>query len=81
MSGIARYDERNNKLIVIRKGENIERLIPCTNFNPKGGDKYFGVEINGDEIYLLVGPKNNPRPNKKFIYKFSSLTGGGSKTI
>lgn len=80
MDGIARYDERNNRLIVIRKGENSERHIPCTNFNPNG-DKYFGVETNGDEIYLLVGPINGSRPNRKIIYKFSSLGGGGSKSI
>ena len=80
MSGIARYDESKNCLIVVRKGESLERTIRCTNFNP-GSYKYFGLETNGDEIYLLVGPKQNSRPNKKFIYKFSSLSGGSSKSI
>ncbi len=80
MDGIARYDERNNRLIVTRQGENSERYIPCTNFNPNA-DKFFGVETNGDEIYLLVGPANNARANRKIIYKFSSLGGGGSKSI
>lgn len=81
MSALARYDQSKNRLIVMRKGENIERYIPCNNFNPNGGDKFFGVEVNGDEIYLLVGPKTNSRPNKKIIYKFSSLSGGSSKSI
>ncbi|OZA15592.1 MAG: hypothetical protein B7Y05_03150 [Polynucleobacter sp. 24-46-87] len=80
MNGIARYDDRNNRLIVVRNGENMERYIPCTNFNPNS-DKYFGIETNGDEIYLLVGPANNSRPNRKIIYKFSSLGGGASKSM
>ena len=69
--GIARYDERSNT------GENSERKIKCTNLNPKSV-KVFGVQVDGDEIWVLTGPKTNSRPNRKYIYKFSSLSGGRS---
>ena len=79
-SGIARYDERSNSLFVIRDGENRERKIKCTNLNPKAV-KVFGVQMEGDEIWVLTGPKTNSRPNRKYIYKFSSLSGGSSKGL
>jgi hypothetical protein len=79
-SGIARYDERSNTLIVVRPGENSERKIRCTNLNPKALN-VFGVEVHGDEIWVLTGPKSNRRPNRKYIYKFSSLSGGSSKSL
>ena len=79
-SGIARYDERSNSLFVIRDGENRERKIKCTNLNPKAV-RVFGVQVEGDEIWVLAGPKTNSRPNRKYIYKFSSLSGGSSKSL
>ena len=79
-SGIARYDERSNSLFVIRDGESRERKIKCTNLNPKAV-KVFGVQVEGNEIWVLTGPKTNSRPNRKYIYKFSSLSGGSSKGL
>ena len=78
--GIARYDERSNILFVIRPGENRERKIKCKNLNPKAV-KVFGVQVAGDEIWVLTGPKTNNRPNRKYIYKFSSLSGGSSRSL
>ena len=73
--GIARYDERSNSLFVIRPKENRERRIRCTKLNPKAV-KVFGVQIDGNEMWVLTGPKTNSRLNRKYIYKFSSLSGG-----
>ena len=78
--GIARYDEKTNMLYMIRPGENTERKIKCTNLNPRAV-KVFGVQVQGDEIWVLTGPKNNSRPNRKYIYFFSSLSGGRSKSL
>ncbi len=78
--GIARYDERTNSLIVIRPNENSERKIKCTNLNPNAV-KVFGVQVEGNEIWVLTGPKTNSRPNRKYIYKFSSLSGGSSRGL
>jgi len=78
--GIARYDEKTNMLYVIRPGENTERKIKCTNLNPRSV-KVFGVQVQGDEIWVLTGPKTNSRPNRKYIYFFSSLSGGRSKSL
>jgi hypothetical protein len=44
-------------------------------------DRVFGLEIDGDDIWLLIGPKNNQRPNRKINYKFSSLSGGSSRGL
>lgn len=79
-SGIARYDERSNTLLVIRPGENSEWKIKCTNLNPRSV-KVFGVQVEGNEIWVLTGPKTNSRPNRKYIYLFSSLSGGRSKGL
>jgi len=79
-TGIARYDESSNTLYVIRPGENRERKIKCTNLNPRSV-KVFGVQVEGDEIWVLTGPKTNSRPNRKYIYFFSSLSGGRSKSL
>ena len=79
-TGIARYDERTNTLFVIRPGENSERKIKCRNLNPRAV-KVFGVQVEGDEIWVLTGPKTNSRPNRKYIYKFSSLSGGSSRSL
>ena len=78
--GIARYDECSNSLFVIRPGENSERKIRGTNVNPKSV-KIFGVQVEGDEIWVLTGPKTNSRHNRKDIYKFSSLSGGSSRSL
>jgi len=80
MSGFAVYDASNNRLDVIRPNETTTRHIKCNNLNPSA-DKVFGVEISGDEIWVFVGPHNNSRPNKKYIYFFSSLSGGSSRSI
>jgi hypothetical protein len=78
--GIARYDEKTNTLFVIRPNEKGERKIKCRNLNPRAV-KVFGVQVKGDEIWVLTGPKTNSRPNRKYIYKFSSLSGGSSRSI
>jgi hypothetical protein len=77
--GLAMYDAANNRLQVVRPGESITRYIPCMNLRPQS-DKVFGVQVNGDEIYVLVGPHRNSRPNKKILYNFSSLSGGSSSS-
>lgn len=79
-AGYAIYNPNRNQLDVIRPGENTTRHISCTNLNP-AAVKVHGVQINGDEIWVLVGGHTNPRPNRKLIYKFSSLSGGGSTLI
>jgi hypothetical protein len=75
--GLAIYDESTNRLEVVRPGESSTRYIPCTNLRP-AELHVFGVQVEGDEIWVLVGPKNNQRPNRKIIYRFSSLSGGSS---
>ena len=79
-SGYAIYDPAGNRLEVIRPGESMKRYIPCTNIRPPH-DKVHGVQIDGDDIWVFVGPSTNPRPNRKFLYRFSSLSGGSSRTI
>ena len=78
--GYAIYDPSGNRLEVIRPGENSKRYIPCTNLRPQS-DKVHGVQVEGDRIWVLVGPHSNPRPNRKFLYLFSSLSGGGSRSL
>jgi len=56
------------------------RYIPCTNLNP-AAMKVHGVQIQGDEIWVLVGPLVNPRPNRKIVYRFTSLSGGASSSL
>ncbi len=75
--GYAIYDSNKNQLEVIRPGENMTRYIHCTNLNPSAV-KVHGVQISGDEIWVLVGPRTNPRPNRKFVYRFSSLANSGN---
>ncbi len=79
-TGYAIYDENKNQLEITRPGENTTRYIRCTNLNPSAV-KVHGVQVSGDEIWVLVGPHSNPRPNRKFIYRFSSLSGGSSTSI
>ena len=67
--GYALYDESTNSLEVMRPGENMTRRIPCTNLNPSS-NRVHGVQIHGDEIWVLVGPPTNPRPNRKYVYRF-----------
>lgn len=78
--GFALYDAANNRLEVIRPGESVTRYIPCQNLRPEM-HKVHGVQVDGDEIWVFVGPPTNSRPNMKFIYRFSSLTGGASKML
>lgn len=79
-SGYATYDPQKNQLQIVRSNESLKRYILCTNFRPNQ-EQVFGVEVHGDEIWLLVGPLNNQRPNRKYIYRFSTLSGGGSSGI
>lgn len=78
--GYAIYDPNQNRLEVVRPGENNTRYIPCTNLNPNS-DRVFGVQIEGDEIWVLVGPKQNQRPNRKIGYRMSSLNGGYGRML
>lgn len=80
MSGYAYYNESNNSLEVVRPNESTTRYIKCHNLN-LNNERVFGVEIHEDEIWVITGPLNNPRPNKKFIYYFSSLSGGASRGL
>ena len=78
--GYAVYDERSNRLEVVRPNETTTRYIRCNNLRPEQ-ERVFGVQIMGDEIWVLTGPSNNQRPNKKLIYSFSSLSGGASRGL
>ena len=78
--GYAIYDGNRNRLEIVRPNESMTRYIPCTNLRPEQ-ERVFGVQIMGDEIWVLTAPHNNQRPNKKFIYSFSSLSGGSSRVI
>jgi len=78
--GYAIYDGNRNRLEIVRPNESMTRYIPCTNLRPEQ-ERVFGVQIMGDEIWDLTAPHNNQRPNKKFIYSFSSLSGGSSRGI
>jgi hypothetical protein len=73
--GYAQYDATHNRLEIVRPGENCTRYINCTNLNPRS-DRVFGVQVDGDEIWVLVGPVQNQRPTRKIGYRFSSLNGG-----
>ena len=75
--GLAIYNESTNELEVTRPGQIQRFKIKCTNLDPKQL-KVYGVEIHGDEIWVLTSPKTNSRPTRKYIYKFSSLNGGAS---
>ena len=79
-AGYAVYDALANRLEVIRPGESIKRQIPCLNIRP-ASDTVQGVQIDGDEIWVLVGPKGNTRPDRKVRYQFSPLKEGGSRLL
>ena len=72
------FPEESCGLLVIVKGR--KRYIPCTNLRPQS-DKVHGVQVNGDDIWVLIGPMTNPRPNRKILYRFSSLSGGSSRSL
>ena len=78
--GYAIYDASKNRLEVVRPNESMTRYIPCNNLRPEQ-ERVFGVQIMDDEIWVLTAPHNNQRPNKKFIYSFSSLSGGSSRGL
>lgn len=78
--GYAIYDASKNRLEVIRPNESVTRYIHCNNLRPEQ-ERVFGVQVMGDEIWVLTAPHNNQRPNKKFIYSFSSLSGGSSSGL
>lgn len=68
------YDPGLNRLGGVGPGENSTRYISCINLHPKN-DRVFGVQIDGDEIWVPVGPHQNQRRNRKIGCLFSSLTG------
>jgi hypothetical protein len=80
ITGMALYDQVNNRLEVTRKGEPLKRYIPCTNIRPPH-DKVHGIQVDGDDIWVLVGSSTSPKPNRKFLYRFSSLSGGSSRSF
>ena len=80
VDGYAVYDESSNRLEVVRPNETTTRYIRCNNLRPEQ-ERVFGVQVMGDEIWVLTGPRNNQRPNKKLIYSFSSLSGGASRGL
>lgn len=75
LQGTARYIQSGNELEVVRPGEVHSRRIRCINLDPNEVN-VFGVQIEDDEIWVLAGPTNNQRPDRKYVYRFSSLTGG-----
>ena len=79
-TGHAIYDETRNRLEVVRSRENTTRYIKCVNLYPKSL-RVFGVQIDGDDIWVLIGPHQNARPNRKIGYRFSSLSGGHSTVL
>ena len=76
-SGTAVYDASRNELKVFRESDASNRTIRCTNLNPKK-DLVKGVQVEGDEIWVLTNTNTYDRPNRKFIYNFKSLSGGAS---
>ena len=78
-TGVARYVAETNELEVIRPGESMARRIRCTNLNPRSV-KVWGVEVHDDAIWVLTSPTTNQRPNRKYVYSFRSLSGGGSSS-
>ena len=78
--GHAIYDQTRNRLEVVRAGENFTRYINCVNLEPKSV-RVFGVQIDGDEIWVLVGPNQNQRANRRIGYRFSSLSGGHGSAL
>jgi hypothetical protein len=79
-TGLANYDEESNSLDVLRPGEGFTRRIPCYNIIPQN-ERVFGVQVSGDDIWVFVGPKNNPRPDARVRFQFSSLSGGGREYL
>jgi hypothetical protein len=77
---LARFDSALNSLIVVRRGESFERQIRCLNLSSLR-HKVFGIEINGDAIDLMVGPRFSRRPDRRIRYFFSSLSGGSTHPI
>lgn len=75
--GTAVYDASRNELKVFRASDASNRTIRCTNLNPKR-DLVKGVQIEGDEIWVLTNTNTYDRPNRKFIYSFKSLSGSSS---
>jgi hypothetical protein len=78
--GYATYIADTNELEIVRSGESMRRRIHCTNIDPRSV-KVHGVTVEGNEIWVFTGPVSNPRPNRKVLYLFSSLSGGSSRSI
>ncbi|HRJ94987.1 hypothetical protein [uncultured Thiothrix sp.] len=78
--GQALYNQKDNCLNVIRPSEHIKRHINCSNINPEKMKVHY-VEVDGDDIWVFVSAHSNSRPDRKVLYHFSSLSGGGSRTI
>ncbi len=77
IGGTAIYNVATNELEVFRASDSSNRTIICTNLNPSR-DLVKGVQVVGDEIWVLTNTNKNDRPNRKFIYSFRSLSGGSS---
>lgn len=77
IGGTAVYNPNTNELEVFRASDSSNRTIRCTNLNPNR-DYVKGVQVEGDEIWVLTSANKNGRPSRKFIYSFISLSGGAS---
>lgn len=78
-SGHAIFNPLHRRLEVLRNGESTIRYISCHNIPTDA--KVFGVTVDGDEIFLMVGNSTSARPSYKIIYRFSSLSGGNSISL
>lgn len=79
-AGHAFYDKTRNRLGVVRSEQHTTRVIRCVNLYPKSL-RVFGIQIDGDEIWVCVGSHQSDRPNRKIGYRFSSLSGGGGRAL
>jgi len=61
------WDERSGELTIIRdSGQKYVKKQPMVT---AGSHKVFGVTTVGNEVHVLTGPKQNPKPNRRV--KFS----------
>lgn len=78
--GYATYDTVKHQLAVVRPGEGHTRYLTMSNFRPES-DRVFGVQVSGDEIWVMVGSHTSQRPNRRLIYGMSRLGWIGSRGI
>jgi len=73
------YDDVNKSIVVVRQNGQI--------FNVKSPEltapniKVFGVNVEGEHIIALVGPKENIQPNKKIVFNNAGIYIGSSNII